>query len=82
MEVVKIYILGNILKQRLRTDPADSGRNASESVHSVEGLSSARRDAEPDVWVAIAPVRRQPTFDKFGPLRQYEPNNVRGIIDN
>src|ERR1700685_2225116 len=35
MEAVQVYMLGNILKQWLRTDPADSGRNASEGVHFV-----------------------------------------------
>jgi hypothetical protein len=82
MEAVKVYVLGNVLKQRFRTDPADNSGYSPHHVHFIEGPSGARRDTEPYVGVAIAPIMREALLNAIRALGQNEPNKMWRAFDD
>ena len=82
MEAVKVYVLGNVLKQRFRTDPADNSGYSPQHVHFIEGPSGARRDTEPYVGVAIVPIMRKALLNAIRALGQNEPNKMWRAFDN
>jgi hypothetical protein len=71
-----------VLEQWLCRDESDDCRDLLQRVHAREESLVLDRDAQPYVWVSLAPVRWQPVGNELGAFGQNLVSQIGGALDD